>query len=45
MGARGGFAGSDDVGEWAENGGIVGIASDMKTFGSATFRNVYYCVG
>jgi hypothetical protein len=45
MGARGGSEGSDDVGEWAENGGIVEIASGMKTFGSATFRNVYYRVG
>jgi len=43
MGAR------DDLvkceGERAENGGVVGIASDIKTFGSATFKNVYYHVG
>jgi hypothetical protein len=36
----------DDDGERAENGGIVEIASDIKTFGvAAMFKNVYYHVG
>jgi len=45
MGARGGLVRFDDDGERAENGGVVRIASDIKTFGSATFKNVYYHVG